>query len=79
MRHAWPRSLSRVDLEFSIAGARREGEFVEGLTFLIAQMFGIVLWAWNRIQSGLRGLVTYEGLHDWRAPRKWNSPWGNRD
>ena len=30
-------------------------------------MFGIVLWAWNRIQSGLRGLVTCEGLHDWRA------------
>jgi hypothetical protein len=49
MRHAWPQSLSRVDLEFSIVGARREGEFVEGLTFLIAQMFGIVLWAWNRI------------------------------
>jgi hypothetical protein len=31
-------------------GQRRE--FVEGLIFLIAQMFGIVLWVWNRIQSG---------------------------
>jgi len=29
-------------------------------------MFGIVLWAWNRIQSRLRGHVTCEGLHDWR-------------
>jgi hypothetical protein len=48
--------------EFLIAGARREGEFVEGLIFLIAQMFGIVLWAWNRIQSRLRGLVTCDGL-----------------
>jgi hypothetical protein len=48
--------LRRLRLvEFSVAGARREG--------LIAQMFGIVLWAWNRIQSGLRGLVTCEGLH----------------
>ena len=35
---------------------------VEGLIFLIAQMFGIVLWAWNRIQSRLRGLVTCDGL-----------------
>ncbi len=43
--------LRRLRLvEFSVAGARREG--------LIAQ-----LWAWNRIQSGLRGLVTCEGLH----------------
>jgi hypothetical protein len=35
---------------------------VEGLIFLIAQMFGIVLWAWNRIQSRLRDLVTCDGL-----------------
>jgi hypothetical protein len=50
--------------EFRIAGARRQGEFVEGIIFLSEQMFGTVLPAWNRIQGRLRGLVAGDGLRE---------------
>jgi hypothetical protein len=33
-------------------------------------MFGIVIWAWNRIQSGLRGHVACEGLRTGDAVRR---------